>query len=316
MDAEGQEIDVLLATSLREVSGPRTNRGIWYAVGAYLLWGMFPIYWKLLHQVPALELICHRVLWSCLTLYVLIALRGRWRAVAKAARQPRTIVIYLIASVLIGFNWLVFIWGVNSGYIIETSLGYFINPLLNVLLGVVFFRERLRPWQLVSIVLASAAVLYLTLAYGSLPWIALALAVSFGLYGVVKKIAPLDAVTGLTIETSLLIPIALCWLACRAQSGEAAFLHLAPVALALLLCSGAVTTLPLLLFAAAAQRVPLSQIGVLQYIAPTLQFLLGALVYHEKFTPAQFVGFVLVWISLALFGAEGALFYRKQRLAI
>jgi chloramphenicol-sensitive protein RarD len=298
------------------VSSSGTNRGVWYAVGAYLSWGLFPVYWKLLHQVPAMELICHRVLWSCLTLYGLVALRGRWSAIAAAARRPRIIGIYLVAAVLIGINWLVFIWGVNSGYVIETSLGYFINPLLSVLLGVVFFRERLRRWQWVSILLAGAAVLYLTLAYGSLPWISLVLAVSFGLYGTVKKVAPLGAVTGLTIETSLLIPIALGWLAWRAHTGEAAFLHLAPVTLALLLCSGAVTTLPLLLFAAAAQRIPLAQIGVLQYIAPTLQFLLGAVVYHEKFTPAQFVGFVLVWISLALFGVEGALFYRKRSLPL
>jgi chloramphenicol-sensitive protein RarD len=222
------------------------------------------------------------------------------------------VAIYLVASLLIGANWFIFIWAVNSGYIIETSLGYFINPLLSVLLGVFFFRERLRPAQWAAVGLAAAAVLYLTFAYGSVPRIALALAFTFGLYGMVKKVAPLGSISGLTLETTLLVLPALGYLGVRMGDGSAAFLHMAPLGLALLLASGLVTTLPLVLFAAAAQRVPLAQIGVLQYIAPTLQFLLGSLVYHERFTHAQFAGFVLVWISLALFGTEGALHHRRR----
>lgn len=297
------------------VDAAAAKQGVWCAVGAYFSWGMFPVYWKALHQVPALEMICHRVVWSCLTLYVFIALRRRLSGMEAVLRRPRVLGIYLIAAILIGINWLVFIWGVNSGYVIETSLGYFINPLLSVLLGVLFFRERLRAGQWVAIALATSAVVYLTLVYGSVPRIALTLAFTFSLYGVVKKIAPLGSINGLTLETSLLLVPALGYLAWGAHAGIAAYPHAGPVMTVLLLGSGAVTTMPLLLFAAAAQRIPLAQIGVLQYIAPTMQFLLGALVYREKFTSSQFVGFVLVWISLALFGVEGAMFHRRRSTA-
>lgn len=290
------------------------SRGVLYAIGAYLAWGLFPVYWKALHQVPALELICHRVVWSCLTLYVIVAVRVRWRDIAAAFAKPRIVGVYLIASLLIGVNWLVFIWGVNSGYIIETSLGYFINPLLSVLLGVVIFRERLRPLQWAAVGLAAAAVLYLTCVYGAVPRIALALAFSFGLYGMVKKAAPLSSLYGLTMETSLLVLPAAGYLVWQSAAGHAAVSHMQPVTVGLLLGSGLVTAFPLLLFAGAAQRIPLAQIGVLQYIAPTLQFLLGALVYHERFTPAQLGGFILVWISLALFGTEGAIHHRTGAL--
>jgi chloramphenicol-sensitive protein RarD len=290
----------------------RGREGVWCAVGAYLAWGLFPIYWKTLHRIPALELICHRIVWSCVTLYALVAVRGMGREIVKAIANPRIVGIYIAASLLIGINWLVFVWGVNSGYVIETSLGYFINPLLSVLLGVVFLRENLRRWQWVSVILASCAVLYLTLVYGSVPKLALALALSFGLYGMVKKLAPLGSISGLTLETSILFLSALGYLAWQARAGRAAFLQLDTVSMVLLLASGVVTTFPLLLFAAAAQRIPLAQIGVLQYIAPTLQFILGATIFHEKFTPAQAGGFVLVWISLALFGIEGAVYHRRR----
>ena len=288
------------------------NKGYAYAIAAYLAWGLFPIYWKALHLVPAMELICHRIVWSCLTLYAFTALRGRWSEALQALAKPKVVGLYLAASLLIGVNWLVFVWAVNHGYVIETSLGYFINPLLSVLLGVLFFGERLRRLQWAAIALAAAAVLYLTLVYGSLPRIALMLAFSFSLYGLVKKVAPLGSATGMTVETSLLLVPGLAYLAWQAHTGEAAFLHLPPATLALLLASGLVTTFPLLLFAAAAQRIPLAQVGVLQYIAPTLQFLLGATLFHEKFTPMQFGGFVLVWVSLALFGIEGAMYHRNR----
>jgi chloramphenicol-sensitive protein RarD len=290
------------------------SRGVWYAVGAYLAWGLFPIYWKTLDQAPALELICHRIVWSCLTLYIVVAVRVRWGDIAAAFAKPKIVGIYLIASLLICVNWLVFVWGVNSGYLIETSLGYFINPLLSVLLGVVIFRERLRPLQWASIGLAAGAVLYLTCVYGAVPRIALALAFSFALYGMVKKAAPLSSLYGLTMETSLLLLPAAAYLIWQCAAGKAAVLHMQPVTVGLLLGSGLVTTLPLLLFTGAAPRIPLAQIGVLQYIAPTLQFLLGAVVYHERFTPARLGGFMLVWISLALFGVEGILHHRTAAI--
>jgi len=290
------------------------SRGVWYAIGAYLSWGLFPIYWKALHQVPALELICHRIVWSCLTLYILIAIRGRWSTFTEAFTQPRVIGLYLIASVLIGINWLLFIVAVNSGYIIETSLGYFINPLLSVVLGVIFFKEKLRRLQWVAIGLAAAAVLYLAIVYGALPKYALALALTFSLYGLVKKVAPLGAVVGMTLETTLLLIPGFAYLAWQGHNGQAAYLHVSQFKLVLLLCSGMVTTLPLLLFAGAAQRIPLAQIGLLQYMAPTIQFLLGALMFHERVTAIQLGGYVLVWISLALFGAEGVYHYQKSDL--
>ena len=288
------------------------NRGVAYAIGAYLAWGLFPIYWKSLHRIPAIELICHRIVWSCLTLYVLIAFRGQWRTLFEAFSRPRVVGLYFVASVLIGINWLLFILAVNSGYVIETSLGYFINPLLSVLLGVVFFRERLRKWQWVAIVLASLAVLYLTLVYGTIPRFALGLALTFSLYGLVKKVAPLGSMYGMTLETTLLLLPGSVYLAWQAHGDHAAFQHVPPITDILLLCSGMVTTLPLLLFAGAAQRIPLAQIGVLQYIAPSLQFLLGAFLFREHFTSVQFGGFALVWISLARFGFEGAMFHRNR----
>jgi chloramphenicol-sensitive protein RarD len=218
----------------------------------------------------------------------------------------------LVAAVLIGVNWLTYVWAVNAGFIVETSLGYFINPLLSVLMGVVFLRERLRPWQWAPLGLATAGVLYLTLAYGSPPWIALTLAFSFGFYGLAKKTAPLGSLYGLALETGFLFLPALAFLGYAEAAGQGAFLHSGPLPDLLMIGAGVVTTMPLLLFASAAQRIPLSLVGVLQYIAPTIQFLLGVVVYHEPFTPSQMIGFGLVWIALALFAGEGLLAQRRQ----
>jgi chloramphenicol-sensitive protein RarD len=220
--------------------------------------------------------------------------------------------VYLLSAVLIGVNWLTYVWAVNAGFIVETSLGYFINPLLSVLMGVIFLRERLRLWQWLPLGLAAAGVLYLTLAYGALPWIALILAFSFGLYGLIKKVAPLDALYGLTLETGILFLPALGYLVYAEAAGTAAFLHAGLGSDLLLAGAGAVTTIPLLLFAAGARRISLSLVGVLQYLAPTMQFLLGVLVYHEPFTQARLIGFGAVWIALLIFGVEGFLARRSQ----
>lgn len=291
------------------------NKGIGYAVGAYVLWGLLPIYWKWLHTVAALQVISHRVTWSVLTLAVLISLTRQWPAFRAALRQPRVLRVYLAASLLIGANWLVYIWAVGQGYIVETSLGYFINPLVSVLLGVIFLRERLRLGQWVPIGLATAGVLYLTFTYGSLPWIALTLAFTFAVYGLVKKTAPLSSVFGLTLETGLLLPAAVVYLSVMAWRGEGAFLKDGTVTTLLLAGAGLVTTVPLLLFAAAARRIPLSSVGILQYIAPTMQFLIGVYLYGEPFTAHQFVGFALVWAGLIIFGVEGFLAYRSRPAA-
>lgn len=280
------------------------NKGLWYAVGTYAIWGLIPVYFKWIQHVPALQIISHRILWSCLMLCSAMLLSGQGAALGRTVLSARVVKVYLSAALVIGINWLVYVWAINSGFIIETSLGYFINPLLSVFLGVVFLGEHLRPCQWVAIGFATAGVLYLTLAYGHLPWIALTLAFTFGTYGLVKKIGPLGSLNGLTLETGILLVPALIYLMYSNAIGEGAFLHTGAVSDLLLVGTGLVTAVPLLMFARAARRIPLSLLGVLQYISPTLQFLLGVLVYHEPFAHSQLIGFGCVWAGLIIFGAE------------
>jgi chloramphenicol-sensitive protein RarD len=284
------------------------NKGIWYGIGAYVLWGLFPIYWKFLHHVPALQVIGHRIGWSFILLIVFILLTRQWREFRSAALTSSRIVgIYSIAGVLLTVNWLVYVWGVNAGFIVETSLGYFINPLLSVLLGVVFLRERLRLAQWVPVIIAAIGVVYLTFVYGRLPWIALSLAFTFGFYGFVKKLAPLGSLYGLTLETGIVFPLALIYLAAVESNGTAAFLHDDALTNFFLIGAGLVTTIPLLMFASAARRIPLTIVGLLQYIAPTLQFLIGVFVYREPFDRAHLIGFGIVWMALVIFWVENYL---------
>jgi len=293
-----------------------TNKGIWYAAGAYLIWGMFPIYWKWLHQVPALQLIGHRIGWSFILLFIIILLTRQWQAFRAVAFERRTLRIYSIAGLLVSINWLIYVWAVNAGFIVESSLGYFINPLLSVLLGVIFLRERLRPLQWIPVGLAALGVVVVAFAYGSFPWIAVSLALSFGLYGLVKKTAPLNALRGLTLETGILFLPAFFYLLYVDQIGQGAFLHTDATSNFLMIGAGLVTTVPLLLFSSATQRIPLATIGILQYITPTMQFLLGVFVYKEAFTLAQFVGFGLVWIALILFSIESFLMRGAQPVPV
>lgn len=282
------------------------NKGVWYAVGAYVTWGLLPVYWKWLRHVPAPQVLGHRILWSFLCLCAVLWLTRRWRPFVRMLDR-RVLAVYLVAATLIGVNWLTYVWAVNAGFIVETSLGYFINPLLSVALGVLFFRERLRPWQWVAVGLAGVGVFYLTFVYGALPWIALTLASSFGIYGLVKKTTSLDSLYGLTLETGILFLPALAYLALADAAGQGVFLHAGALSDLLLISAGPLTAVPLLMFASAARRIPLSLIGVLQYIAPTLQFLLGVLVYGESFPPARLVGFSVVWLALVIFAVEGIL---------
>ena len=280
------------------------GRGIWFAVGAYLAWGLMPFYWKALHDVPAPQLLAHRVVWSSLFLAVLILATRRLRDLLAALRRPGVLRSFSLAALLISANWLTYVWAVNAGHIVETSLGYFINPLLNVLLGVLILHEHLRPLQWAPLALAAAGVLWLAVAHGSPPWIALTLAVTFGLYGLVKKTSPLGAVQGMALETALLAPPALVLLALAEAGGQGVMGRHAPGLWLLLACTGPVTAVPLLLFAAGARRIPLSLVGLLQYLAPSLQFVIGVAVYHEPFGVPQMVGFGLVWAGLLLFAAE------------
>ena len=288
------------------------KKGILYGIGAYVLWGFFPIYWKFLHQVSALQVIGHRIGWSFIILIIYIFVTGHWREFRGLAFNLKTCGIYAIAGVLLSINWLVYVWGVNAGFIVESSLGYFINPLLSVLLGVVFLRERLRPAQWIPVMLAAIGVIYLTVVYGRLPWIALTLAFSFGLYGLVKKLAPLGSLYGLTLETAIVFPVALIYLVFVELNGTGAFLHNGARIDLFLAGAGIVTTIPLLMFASAAQSIPLWVIGLLQYIAPTLQFLIGVFVYKEPFSYNQLIGFGIVWTALVIFLVENYLASRAS----
>ena len=284
---------------------PERSKGLWYAASAYVFWGGFPIYWKLLSGIPALQLMCHRIVWSCVLLLGLITAQHDWSRLLGALRSRRVMTIYAVAAVAIALNWFVFVWAVNEGFIVQVALGYFINPLVSVCLGVIVFRERLRRLEWAAIALASAGVLYLTLFYGSFPWIALTLACSFGTYGFMKKLAPLGAVLGLTLETSILFLPAVVFLIYAYVTGDVGFLQENALRNFLMVAAGPITTAPLLLFAAAARRIPLSMMGMLQYINPMMQFLIGVLVYHEPFNATQFVGFGMVWAALLLFAVQG-----------
>ena len=289
------------------------RKGVLYAISAYMMWGLFPLYWKQLESMPALQIIGHRIAWSFVLLLIVVLVTGQWRAFRREAISIKMIRIYLIAAVLISVNWFTYVWAVNHGFVVETSLGYYINPLFSVLLGVTIFHERLRPVQWAPVVVAALGVLYLTLTYRALPWIAIALALSFGLYGMVKKAAPLGSLYGLTLETSLLFAPALVYLVASELAGQGAFLHSGLTMNWMMVGAGLVTTVPLLLFASAAPRVPLTMIGILQYINPTMQFLLGVIVYHEPFTHDRLIGFGLVWLGLILFWAEGL--YARRNIA-
>jgi len=282
------------------------NKGILSGIGAYILWGMFPLYWKFLQQVPALQIIGHRIVWSFIFLIIIIISSKQWKNLRSAVSSKKVLGIYLTASALLTVNWLVYVWGVNAGRIVETSLGYFINPLFSVLLGIVFLKEKLRLMQWIPVILAAAGVIYLTVDYGRVPWIALTLAFTFGLYGLVKKIAPLDSLFGLTFETAIAFPLAMTYLIVVTSRGAGSFPNgNIPIDL-LLIATGIITSVPLLLFAYAARNIPLSTVGILQYIAPSLQFLIGVAVYREDFGKTDMVGFGLVWTALLIFSIESA----------
>jgi len=288
------------------------NKGILNAFGAYLIWGLVPVYWKLIKHVPAIQLIGHRIIWSFILLAAVLLVTRKWSELCSLASNRKVLRIYFVAAILVGFNWFIYVWAVNSGYIVEASLGYFINPLFSVLLGVVFLRERLRLVQWLSVGLAATGVLYLTIAFGRPPWIALGLTVTFGLYGLVKKTAPLSSINGLTLESGILFLPGLIFLGYQDWIGQGAFLHTGIGSDLLMAGAGLITTIPLVMFSYAAQRIPLTTIGLMHYITPTCQFFLGVLVYGEAFSRAQALGFGIVWAALVIFCIESFLFFRSQ----
>ncbi len=292
-----------------------TNRyGILCALGAYALWGFLPVYWKAVQRVPAVEILAHRIFWSFLFLAGLVRLRGTSSSLLPAVRQRKTMLVYLMAALLLSVNWGTYIWAVNADRIVETSLGYYINPLLSVGLGVFFLKERLGMLQWVAVVLATVSVGYLTLAQGALPWIALVLATSFALYGLLKKLAPLNALHGLTIETAMLAPLALVYLGVLEASGTGSFAHGETLTTVLLAMAGVVTATPLLLFAVAARQISLTSLGILQFFSPTCGLFLGVIVYREPFPRPKQIAFAIIWAALALYWFE-VLRLRKPQFA-
>lgn len=289
------------------------NRGILYGIGAYGLWGLLPIYWKLLQAVPASEILVHRMIWSLVFLTMVLTMRRQWAWVQTVWQDKVTLGYLVVAALLLALNWYTYIWAVNANFVVEASLGYFITPLLNVALGVVLLRERLRPGQWMAVGLAALGVLYLTASLGALPWIALTLASTFSVYGYIKKKVRLDALHSLTAEMAVLFIPATLFLISREGQHSAVFAHTSFSTNLLLLGTGVITAIPLLLFAGAAQRLPLTTVGLLQYIAPSLQFALGLFLYHEAFSPTRLLGFSVIWLALLIYTIDNARHYRKTR---
>jgi chloramphenicol-sensitive protein RarD len=281
--------------------------GIVSAALAFLAWGLFPLYFHAIDEVPPMQILAHRMLWSLLFLLMVLAVRGQWGWL-QIVRKPRVLASFIASAFLLSANWLIYIWSVNNGHVIEASLGYFITPLVNIMFGYVLLKERLRPVQWAAIAIAALGVAWLTWQTGTVPWIALALAATFGGYGLLRKTAALGALEGLAFETMVLFPLAAAYVAWLTLHGQNAFINTeSNLTRTLLVAAGPITAIPLLLFASGARQIPLSVLGLLQYLAPTIQFLLGVWLFHEAFSAERLVGFALIWAALALFAGEGLL---------
>ncbi|MBD1911903.1 MULTISPECIES: EamA family transporter RarD [unclassified Leptolyngbya] len=285
------------------------SQGLLFALLAYGAWGLLPIYWKFFGGVPALEVLCHRIVWSSVLLLGVLALQGRWEELQKLWRSPRYIATFTTTAIILSTNWGIYIYAVNANHVVETSLGYFINPLISVLMGCVFLRERLSRWQGLAVFLAFLGVLNFVVNLGKIPWIALGLAISFAVYGLLRKITPVQPMVGLAVETLVITPVALILLGQGAIAGNNHFGFNWTLSLLFIGC-GLVTSLPLLWFNNAAHRLPLATLGFMQYIAPSLQLLLGVFLYHEPFTRTHAVSFGLIWAALAIFSTYS---WRRSR---
>lgn len=286
--------------------------GVLNALGCFSIWGLFPIYFKILHQVSALEVLAHRIVWSVAVLLALILWQGQGQALLTAIRDPRRLRFYLGTTLLISVNWLLYIWAVQNNRILEASLGYYINPLVNVVLGVLFLRERLNPYRWSAVAIAAVGVLILLMGHGVFPWISLALALSFGSYGLLRKKDGHAAMLGLCVETGLMAPVALLFLLALAAQGSGAFGTRDETTDLLLVAAGLITVIPLLMFLEASRRLPLSTVGLIQYLTPTLQFLLAVVVYREDFTAIHLAAFGCIWLALVLYTADAWLHQRRR----
>ncbi|MFO1406316.1 MAG: EamA family transporter RarD [Steroidobacteraceae bacterium] len=291
---------------------PPGSSGLAAAVTAFAMWGVFPLYLKPLSGVPALQVMSHRIVWCCVVVFGWLAARRELSAVGAALRRPATRSRLAASAVCISINWLIYTWAVTNGHVVDASLGYFINPLVSVVLGVAVLHERLNRVQWTAVAIAGAGVLYLAVALGRPPWIALALAASFGMYGLIRKVVQVDSVPGLATETLLVAPLAAAYLLWCESQGSGALGHSTPLVNALLLLSGVVTATPLALFAYGARRIPLSMVGLVQYIGPTLQFLIGVFVFGEAFPPTRAIGFAMIWSALVVYAGDG-LWRRRAR---
>ena len=277
-----------------------------YAASAFLLWGLFPLYFKAVDAVPPVELLAHRVVWSLVFVVLVLAARRQWGWLAPLRRQPRVIGTFALSAALLGVNWCIYIWAVHNDRVVDASLGYYINPMVSVLLGLVMLNERLRPGQWVAISIAFAGVVWFAWHAGGFPWIALSLALTFGIYGLLRKTGALGPLEGLALESMILAPVGLAWLAWLAWKGQSGFASITPAMQALVAASGPITAIPLLLFAAGARKIPLSVLGLLQYVGPSMQLMLAIWLFDEPFGPERLTGFVLIWLALALYSAESA----------
>ncbi|WP_307816513.1 EamA family transporter RarD [Nocardioides limicola] len=291
------------------------RRGLGYGAAAYFIWGLFPLYWPLLEPAGAVEVLAHRIVWSALTMALVVLLLRRTGQVRSSLADRRVLAYLVLAAAVISINWGTYIWGVSNGRVTEAALGYFITPLVTVLMGVLFIGERLRPAQWAALGLAAVAVLVLAVDYGGIPWVAAALALSFGTYGLAKKKANTGAVESLAIETVVAAPFAAAYLGFLAWQGSAVFGTVSSGHTLLFLTTGIVTAIPLVLFGASATRVSMVAIGILQYLAPILQFALGVLWFHEEMPAARWAGFGLVWLALVIFTFE-AIGHRRRQLRL
>lgn len=289
------------------------KQGVGLGVSAYLLWGILPIYWKAIKHVPPPEVLAHRIAWAALFAILLTFRAGRAKELRETLTDRDSLLIFLASGLAIAANWFLYIWAVISGFVLETSLGYFINPLVSVFMGVFFLKEKLRAPQKIACVIAALAVAQLAYSYGSLPWISLALAFSFAFYGLLRKVAKRDALMGLTVETLLLAPLVIAYLIYLESDNRATLFHSDWATTILLLGAGVATAVPLLLFSMAARLLPLSLLGFLQYIAPTMQFLLAVFLYKERFTAAHAVTFGGIWLALGIFTLDALAQERRRR---
>lgn len=299
-------------------SNPDTSRsesvlGVIYAGAAFVIWGLAAVYWKELGSVPPLEIIAHRVAWSFFFLFSLIILQRQWNQFVVILQNPRMLLILLSTSILVGANWLLYVWAVNNNHLLQASLGYYINPLVNVVLGMVFLKERLRRPQILAVLLATIGVLYLTIQYGQFPWIAICLAMSFGLYGLIRKVAPVSPLVGLTVETLLLALPAIGYLLYLDFQGTGTIFRVSLKFDLLLIGCAPLTAVPLLFFTAGAKRLYLSTVGLMQYIGPSGMFLLAVFYYHEPFSTAQIWTFVMIWTALVIYSTDSVMYYRRER---